>query len=191
MSEQRTIMVANTKTQKRYKISTNASTLGELKQVLRDNGIDYADMAFTEGITKSVLTDDNAPLPVNIPYKGNTTNNLVLLLTNTSKKIASGISSERLSLYKQIKEQGLEQKIKEAFGRNFTQVSTDDLQATVDGSQKKAAVTGTVVEEADLEDCIETPQKTLSKEDIDTLAEVMEKLCEAVDLIDDLLFKLA
>lgn len=126
MNTERTIMVADTKTQKKYKITTNASTLGELKQCLSENGIDYSGMAFTEGITKSTLTEDNAPLPTNIPYKGSTTNNLVLLLTNTRKNIASGMN--RKEAYGLIKQHGLQDTVKAKYGRNFTQVPTDDLE---------------------------------------------------------------
>jgi len=118
-------MVANTKTQKKYKVTTNASTLGELKQCLQANGIDYADMAFTEGVTKTTLTDDNAPLPSNIPYNGTTTNNLVLLLTNTRKNIASGMS--RNEAYDAVREQNLQQAVLDTFGRNYTLVPTEKL----------------------------------------------------------------
>lgn len=189
MSEQRTILVANTKTQKRYKISTNASTLGELKSVLHDNGIDYADMSFTEGITKSVLTDDNAPLPTDIPYKGNTTNNLVLLLTNTAKKVPSGLNTERFSLYKKLKEKGLEQAIKDTFGRNFTQVSTDDLSKFVKGQGRKAAVTGTILEETDMEDSFEDERKVPSEEDTDIIVTIVGKLVDIEESLNNLLEK--
>lgn len=189
MSEQRTILVANTKTQKRYKISTNASTLGELKSVLHDNGIDYADMSFTEGITKSVLTDDNAPLPTDIPYKGNTTNNLVLLLTNTAKKVSSGLNTERFSLYKKLKEKGLEQAIKDTFGRNFTQVSTDDLSKFVKGQGRKAAVTGTILEETDMDDSFEDERKVPLEEDIDIIVSIVGKLVDIEESLNSLLEK--
>lgn len=126
MNENRTIMVADTKTQKKYKITTNASTLGELKQTLAANGIDYSGMAFTEGITKATLSEDDAPLPTNIPYKGGTTNNLVLLLTNTRKNIASGM--DRKEAYALIKENNLQDKVQEIHGRNFTQVPTEALE---------------------------------------------------------------
>jgi len=123
-------MVADTKTQKKYKITTNASTLGELKQCLSDNGIDYSGMSFTEGITKTTLMDDSAQLPTNIPYKGTTTNNLVLLLTNTRKNIASG-AMDRKDAYSYIKDNLLQDKVEEAFGRNFTQVSTAALETFI------------------------------------------------------------
>lgn len=127
--EAREIIIANTKTQKRYKLESAATTLGELKAEMTSRQIDYSGMSFTEGISKTQLLDDTTPLPTNLSYKGQTTNNLVILLTNTEKKIASGCSTgSRKDAYDIIKEEGLADEIKEAFnGVNFTHISTSDL----------------------------------------------------------------
>jgi len=119
-------MVADTKTQKRYKLTTNATTLGELKQTLAANAIDYSGMSFTEGITKTTLTEDDFALPTNIPYKGKLTNNLVILLTNTRKNISSGM--DRKEAYNLVKSRNLQEEVKDKFGRNFTQVPTASLE---------------------------------------------------------------
>ena len=129
--ENREILIANTKTQKRSKVTTAATTLGELKQALSAAGIDYNGMTFTEGISKTQLLDDATQLPQNVMYKGQTTNNLVILLTNTKKNIASGIGS-RQEAYQIIKENNLQDAIKDTFGRNFTQVPTANLWQLID-----------------------------------------------------------
>lgn len=139
METSRTVMVANSATQKRYKITTNAKTLGELKKCLADNGISYQNMSFTEGITKTTLSDDNALLPTNIPFKGGVTNNLVLLLTNTRKNVASGAT--RAELYVSIKEGNFAEAIKNTFGKNFTQVSSADLASFLAEHLKQVAET--------------------------------------------------
>ena len=123
---EREILIANTKTQKRSKVTTSATTLGELKADLRAAGIDYSGMTFTEGISKTQLLDDATQLPQNVMYKGQPTNNLVILLTNTKKNIASGAMS-RKEVYQAIKDNNLQEAVKEEFGRNFTQVPTSDL----------------------------------------------------------------
>lgn len=123
---EREILIANTKTQKRSKVTTSATTLGELKTDLRAAGIDYNGMTFTEGISKTQLLDDATQLPQNVMYKGQPTNNLVILLTNTKKNIASGTMS-RKEVYQAIKDNNLQEAVKEEFGRNFTQVPTSDL----------------------------------------------------------------
>ena len=123
---EREILIANTKTQKRSKVTTSATTLGELKADLRAAGIDYNGMTFTEGISKTQLLDDATQLPQNVMYKGQPTNNLVILLTNTKKNIASGAMS-RKEVYQAIKDNNLQEAVKEEFGRNFTQVPTSDL----------------------------------------------------------------
>ena len=131
--ENREILIANTKTQTRSKITTDATTLGELKAALDASNIDYRDMTFTEGISKTQLLDDDTQLPQNLMYKGKATNNLVILLTNTTKKIASGIyTGDRKACYSIIKEQNLQDDVKEYFGRNFTQVPTTDLQSFIE-----------------------------------------------------------
>lgn len=123
---EREILIANTKTQKRSKVTTSATTLGELKADLRAAGIDYSGMTFTEGISKTQLLDDATQLPQNVMYKGQPTNNLVILLTNTKKNIASGTMT-RKEAYQAIKDNNLQEAVKEEFGRNFTQVPTSDL----------------------------------------------------------------
>lgn len=123
---EREILIANTKTQKRSKITTSATTLGELKADLRAAGIDYSNMTFTEGISKTQLLNDATQLPQNVMYKGQPTNNLVILLTNTKKNIPSG-SMTRKEAYQAIKDNNLQDAVKEEFGRNFTQVPTSDL----------------------------------------------------------------
>lgn len=123
---EREILIANTKTQKRSKITTSATTLGELKADLQAAGIDYSNMTFTEGISKTQLLNDATQLPQNVMYKGQTTNNLVILLTNTKKNISSGTMT-RKEAYQAIKDNNLQDAVKEKFGRNFTQVPTSDL----------------------------------------------------------------
>jgi hypothetical protein len=124
--EVREILVANTKTQKRSKVTTDATTLGELKAALTAAGVDYSGMTFTEGISKTQLLDDATQLPQNVMYKGQATNNLVILLTNTKKNIASGMGT-RAEAYSILKANNLQDDIKDMFGRNFTQVPTTDL----------------------------------------------------------------
>ena len=134
----RTIMVANTKTQQRHELNTSATTLGELKADMRQAGIDYSGMTFTEGISKTQLISDDSLLPTNVMYKGAPTNNLVMLLTNTTKNIASGCGDveerSRKKAYDIISNWGQKAKddIKVVFGKNYTQVKTSDLWKYID-----------------------------------------------------------
>lgn len=134
---EREILIANTKTQKRSKITTSATTLGELKTDLRAADIDFSGMTFTEGISKTQLLSDDTQLPQNVMYKGQPTNNLVILLTNTKKNIVSGVLS-RKEAYNLIKQNSLENAVKIEFGRNFTQVPTLDLIKFIEANVKKS-----------------------------------------------------
>lgn len=139
--ETREIIIANTKTQTRNRISTDATTLGELKQALRENDIDFNDMTFTEGITKTRLLEDNSMLPKDVSYKGKITNNLVILLTNTTKKIASGgevLSRAEAFIY--IKAHNLQDYIKKQEGKNYTNVNTTRLNLYITEYKNKHTV---------------------------------------------------
>jgi hypothetical protein len=130
--ESRKITIVSTKTQKKSVIMSEAETLGQLKADLDAAGIDYENMTFYEGTSKTELKSDESVLPTNVPYTkrstGETiiTNELVFMLTNVNKKIASGTMS-RVEIYNEIRNNNLEVAIKQAFGRNFTQVSTAEL----------------------------------------------------------------
>ena len=104
-----------------------ATTLAELKADLRQNGIDYEGMTFYEGTSKIELKDDNSVLPHDVPYKGQTTNELVFMLTNTNKKIRSGAAMSRADAYAAIKAKGLQGECVKRFGKNFTMCKTTDL----------------------------------------------------------------
>lgn len=123
--DSRKIVIVNTKTQRKSVIETAATTLGELKTALKEAGIDYTGMTFYEGISKIELKQDDSVLPHDVPYKGTTTNNLVFMLTNTNKNIKSG--ADRKQLYADIKNLHLENKVKEIYGKNYTQVSSLEL----------------------------------------------------------------
>lgn len=123
---EREILVANTRTQKKYKLTADVTTLAELKAVLDTKGIDYEGMSFTEGISNVQLNDDSSQLPHDINYKGKTTNNLVIILTNTTKNIQSGAES-RAELFDFIKKNNLQAEVVKTFGKNMTQVKTSEL----------------------------------------------------------------
>lgn len=125
--EVRTIQIANTKTQRRYTINTAATTLGELQDEMSAQGIDFTGMTFTEGISKTQLLNRESLLPTNVMYKGQPTNNLVMLLTNTTKQISSG-AMDRKEAYRLVKEMGLQKAIEEGEGTNYTRVKTDILE---------------------------------------------------------------
>ena len=125
--QERKITVVSTRNQKKSVIMSAATTLAELKADLRQNGIDYEGMTFYEGTSKIELKDDNSVLPHDVPYKGQTTNELVFMLTNTNKKIRSGAAMSRADAYAAIKAKGLQGECVKRFGKNFTMCKTADL----------------------------------------------------------------
>lgn len=129
--EARKITVVSTRNQKKSVIMSAATTLAELKADLIQNGIDYSGMTFYEGVSKVELKDDASVLPHDVPYKGQTTNELVFMLTNTNKKIKSGADMSRADAYAAIKAKGLQGECVKRFGKNFTMCKTADLIALV------------------------------------------------------------
>ena len=82
--EKREILIASTRTQKQYKVNTDATTLAELKAALdanvevttkdpsgnwvpNDTPVDYTDLSFMESLSHTQLIDDASQLPPS-PY---------------------------------------------------------------------------------------------------------------------------
>lgn len=137
--ETRKVTIINSKTQSQKVIQdSKATTLGELKQEMRERGIDYTGMTFFEGHMRAELKDDAAPLPTNIPYKGQVVNDLTFMLTAPEKKVKSGAMT-RAEAYAEIKKRGLQGACVDKFGKNFTQCSTADLISLIEKNSTKAA----------------------------------------------------
>ena len=195
--EAREILVMNSNTQTKNKVVTDATTLGELKAALDAEGINYANMTFTEGISGTQFVNDDSLLPTNVMFKGSPTNNLVILLTNTKKNIESGCETKnRKMVYEIIKDMGsdFEELIKEKFGRNYTQVPTVDLWAFIEESNTADDDVDDEDDEFDDEneedqlsqetanviyDLIKqlVKQGTLSTQEVETIIARLEELC--------------
>lgn len=137
--EKRKITVIPTKTHKTQVIESAATTLAELKADLTKAGIDYTDCTFFEGLTKIELKNDAAILPHDVPYKGTTTNNLVFMITNASKKIRSGAKLDRKAIIEEIKSKNLTELVKKTYGKNYINCKTEDLQKIL--SKESASTT--------------------------------------------------
>lgn len=137
--ETRKVTIINNKTQKQSIIQASSATnLGELKAEMRELGINYEGMTFFEGHMRAELKDDAAPLPTNIPYKGQIVNDLTFLLTAPEKKIKSGAMT-RSEAYDVIKANGLQAACVVKFGKNFTMCKTQDLIDLIESQGKKEA----------------------------------------------------
>ena len=137
--ETRTVTIINNKTQKQSIIQASSATnLGELKAEMRELGINFEGMTFFEGHMRAELKDDAAPLPTNIPYKGQIVNDLTFLLTAPEKKIKSGAMT-RNEAYDAIKANGLQAACVVKFGKNFTMCKTQDLIDLIESQGKKEA----------------------------------------------------
>lgn len=138
--ETRKVTIINNKTQKQSIIQASSATnLGELKAEMRELGINYEGMTFFEGHMRAELKDDAAPLPTNIPYKGQIVNDLTFLLTAPEKKIKSGAMT-RSEAYDAIKANGLQAACVVEFGKNFTMCKTQDLIDLIEAHGKKEAI---------------------------------------------------
>jgi hypothetical protein len=130
---ERKIQIANTKTQSRYILNTAATTLGELQDEMSAQGIDFTGMTFTEGLSKTQLLNRDSLLPTNVMFKGQPTNDLVMLLTNTTKQISSG-AIDRKEAYRLVKEMGLQEAINEGEGINWTRCKTEVLETWINSA---------------------------------------------------------
>ena len=101
-------------------INTLATTRGELELDMTAAGINFEGMSFFEGISKTELMDSNSALPSNLTYKGQVTNDLVILLTVKDKKIASGLDRTRKEIYKEINENNFQDEISSIYNKSYT-----------------------------------------------------------------------
>lgn len=183
----RKITVVQTKNQKKSVIMSAATTLGELKADLRSNGIDYNGMTFFEGTSKTELKTDASVLPHDVPYKGQVTNELVFMLTNTNKKIRSGAMT-RVEAYNAIKSMGLQDACVKKFGKNFTMCKTADLIALVQSNSASkpapaAPKTKTKKEELPTETQVPVAPASNGGECIDAVARAA--ISKLVEILED------
>ena len=130
VKDMRKITIFSTVNHAKKTIESDATTVGELRQQLRAEGVDLADMDMLEGVSHTKLEANEQILPHDIPYKGRVTNDLVIMLTKVNRKISNGAYS-RSELYNLIKQYGLGTYIKENTGSHYTNVSTDTLNEIV------------------------------------------------------------
>ena len=187
--ETRKITIISTKNHSTKVINSAATTLAELKADLNNAGISYTDCTFFEGLTKTELKNDAAILPHDVPYKGTTTNNLVFMITNASKKIRSGAKLDRKAIIEEIKAKNLTEVVKKTYGKNYTNCKTEDLEkilsmnntpAPKDAPAKKEALNKPVMKTTDLSNYV---TKAELREVIESLLKDMEDA--DVDYIDD------
>lgn len=132
---QRTITIFDSATNRRITLNGDYTTFGEVKAAAIQAGINVTGKDWLEGLTKTQPAGDDSILPTNIPHKDQVTNDLVYMLTNTNKQIKSG--ADRKALYEKIAALGLKDFIKRKYNRNFTQVSSSDLEAVVAEAEAK------------------------------------------------------
>ena len=187
--EKRKITVIPTKTHKTQVIESAATTLAELKADLTKAGIDYTDCTFFEGLTKIELKNDAAILPHDVPYKGTTTNNLVFMITNASKKIRSGAKLDRKAIIEEIKAKNLTEVVKKTYGKNYTNCKTEDLEKILsmnntptlkEAPAKKEVPNEPVMKTTDLSNYV---TKAELREVIESLLKEMEDV--EVDYVED------
>ena len=187
--EKRKITVIPTKTHKTQVIESAATTLAELKADLTKAGIDYTDCTFFEGLTKIELKNDAAILPHDVPYKGTTTNNLVFMITNASKKIRSGAKLDRKAIIEEIKAKNLTEVVKKTYGKNYTNCKTEDLEKILsmnntptlkEAPAKKEVPNESVMKTTDLSNYV---TKAELREVIESLLKEMEDAY--VDCVED------
>lgn len=134
----RKITVLVESTQSKHVLQSNATTLGELKDELREKNISFnSDDVFKEGMSKTVLTTDESILPSNIPWRGEVTNDLIFMITAPQKKIKSGVMT-RAEVYAEVKRLNLQDTISKKVGKNFTQCSTATLLTFIDEASKNS-----------------------------------------------------
>lgn len=114
------------------------NTLGELKTLLREKGIDYSDKEFVEGVTNTKLLSDDSRIPTNIPFKGDYTNDVFINILNKDTKIKSGVNYAELSRADLLRVAKPYAKIIEhELGMNYTRAKSADIAAFLEAEDAK------------------------------------------------------
>ena len=183
--EARKITVVNSMSQSSKTIMSGASTLGELKNDLTANHITFNnECSFTEGISRTALLNDDSQLPMNVTYRGNQTNELVILISATKSKISSG-AFERGDLYYMIhNDVNLRLYILEQSGKNFTNISTAELNNLVNNYQEHHTLAHTVTPDEEEDDSYQSDDVCSDENDDDEDSDVINDVYEALNEID-------
>ena len=183
--EARKITVVNSMSQSSKTIMSGASTLGELKNELTANHITFNnDCSFTEGVSRTALLNDDSQLPMNVTYRGNQTNELVILISATRSKISSG-AFERSDLYYMIhNDVNLRLYILEQSGKNFTNISTVELNNLVNNYQEHHTLAHTVTPDEEEDDSYQSDDVCSDEDDNDEDSDVRNDVHEALNEID-------
>ena len=183
--EARKITVVNSMSQSSKTIMSGASTLGELKNDLTANHITFNnECSFTEGISRTALLNDDSQLPMNVTYRGNQTNELVILISATKSKISSG-AFERSDLYYMIhNDVNLRLYILEQSGKNFTNISTAELNNLVNNYQEHHTLAHTVTPDEEEDDSYQSDDVCSDEDDDDEDSDVRNDVYEALNEID-------
>ena len=183
--EARKITVVNSMSQSSKTIMSSASTLGGLKDDLTANHITFNnDCSFTEGISRTALLNDDSQLPMNVTYRGNQTNELVILISATKSKISSG-AFERGDLYYMIhNDVNLRLYILEQSGKNFTNISTAELNNLVNNYQEHHTLAHTVTPDEEEDDSYQSDDVCSDEDDDEDDDDARNDVYEALDEID-------
>ena len=183
--EARKITVVNSMSQSSKTIMSGASTLGELKNDLTANNITFNnECSFTEGISRTALLNDDSQLPMNVTYRGNQTNELVILISATKSKISSG-AFERGDLYYMIhNDVNLRLYILEQSGKSFVNISTAELNNLVNNYQEHHTLAHTVTPDEEEDDSYQSDDVCSNEDDDDEDSDVRNDVYEALNEID-------
>ena len=132
--EARTIWILDRATNTHVKIITDATTFGELKQAAKAAGVRYEGKDWLERISQQSPLSDESILPTNLPWQGKVTNDLVFVLTDTNKKIKSGLG--RNEILEKVRDLGLQQELKLKYGKPYTNISNDVLLKEVEEAEE-------------------------------------------------------
>ena len=145
--EARTIWILDRATNTHVKIITDATTFGELKQAAKAAGVRYEGKDWLERISQQSPLSDESILPTNLPWQGKVTNDLVFVLTDTNKKIKSGLG--RNEILEKVRDLGLQQELKLKYGKPYTNISNDILLKEV-GEAEEALNTDDLFDDCDV-----------------------------------------
>ena len=134
----RNITVWNNSTQERTVFeNVDVTTWGDVLPLLEDKGIDVTNMEIREGRSKTAIINEDTVLPTNIPFRGETTNDLLFYMTLTNKKVSSGVGMSRKEMIDYMRENNILDALEDAYGDSYTRISNANMSAFIDKWQNR------------------------------------------------------
>lgn len=169
------------------------NTLGELKNLLREKGINFSNMEFIEGVTNTKLVADDSRIPDHIPFKGKFTDNVFINILQKDAKIKSGVDYSELTRVELLHyAKPFAEELEDRYGENYTRIKSsviveflEDMDYEDDEMDEKEYDNEN--EDMTLHESVASPHYAKCELTLENLAKAIKRIADVLEVnVDDL-----